>query len=110
MTFPIFRHMNMVLTVTLGKKELEENIFMFVWCLRKLCKKSDLFTLDINSGGFINQFYQNLDTQFWYTIFLHLSSMNFIEKKKSGLFCWSDMKPPASGNLFKKQILSQVSE
>lgn len=82
MTFPILRHMNMVLTVTLGKKELEENIFMFVWCLRKLCKKSDLFTLDINSGGFINQFYQTLDTQFWYTIFLHLSSMNFIEKKK----------------------------
>lgn len=26
MTFPILRHMNMVLTVTLGKKELEENV------------------------------------------------------------------------------------
>lgn len=38
MTFPILRHINMVLTVTLGKKEFEENIFkfMFVWCLRQL--------------------------------------------------------------------------
>lgn len=44
-------------------------------------EKCDLFTLDINSGWVINQFYQTLDTQFWYTIFLHLSSTKFSEEK-----------------------------
>lgn len=30
-------------------------------------EKRDLFILDINSSGVINQFYQALDTWFWYT-------------------------------------------
>lgn len=74
-------------------------------------QKRDLFTLDINSGRIINQFYQTLDTQFWYTIFLHLSSMTFIGKKKKFwiiLLVWYET--PASGLLFKKQIFSQVNQ
>lgn len=45
-------------------------------------ERCDLFTLDINSGCIINQFYQTLDTLFWYTILLHLSSTKFIGGKK----------------------------
>lgn len=33
----------------------------------------------------MNQFYQTLDTGFWYTVFLQLSSMKFTGKKKINL-------------------------
>lgn len=102
MTFPILRHTNMVLTVTLGKKELQDNIFkfMFVWCLRQLCKKLIHLPLDINSGWIVNQFYQALDTGFWYRTFLQLSSMKFIEKKKFWIILSVWYETPASGCFF----------
>lgn len=115
MTFPVLRHTNMVLTIILGKKEPEENIFkfMFLWCLRQLCEKVIYLPLDINSGWIMNQFYQTLDTGFWYTVFLQLSSMKFSGKKKKknldyfvGLI-WS---PCCRVFLFRKKIFSQVSK
>lgn len=90
MTFPVLRHTTMVLAVIPGKKkELKETIFkfMFVWCLRQLCKKKVIYLLlDINSGWIMYEFYQTLDTGFWYTIFLQLSSMKLIGKKNNEKF------------------------
>lgn len=47
-----------------------------------LQKKVIYLLLDINSGWIMYEFYQTLDTGFWYTIFLQLSSMKLIGKKK----------------------------
>lgn len=71
MTFPILKHTNMVLTVTLGKRELSENIFkfMFVWCLRQLCREVVYLPLDINPGGI----YLTVNALHWYTVFLQFS-------------------------------------